>query len=335
MRRVQEAESFVFAEIEKQRMRYAPIAAGGVQVRSHADADHPDAVAFAEGIDFEVDYDSAMISRTANSRIPDWSKHPLYGIHPFDHTQFTDYGNRPYTVYAHYEYDDVAAETGRHGLIRIEDTTFAGLRRKLEDGCEVVYAVFGDSISAGGDASCERYAFYGRLAEWLERRYPQSRVRIVNRAFNGETSEGGAGRVAEDILPLRPDLVTIGYGMNDQNKYEHGCGVPLADYERNIRHIVAEIRRGCVAAIVLVTPCEPNPHWKHTSGQIGEYAEALRKIARGLGIGVADAHLLWRRELDAGKTPESLLLNNINHPNDYGHSVYFKAFQYAFNNTGE
>ncbi|HOJ11894.1 MAG TPA: hypothetical protein PK733_15070 [Clostridiales bacterium] len=32
-------------------------------------------------------------------------------------------------------------------------------------------------------------------------------------------------------------------------------------------------------------------------------------------------------ELVAGKSHESLLLNNINHPNDYGHWLYFKALE--------
>ena len=44
------------------------------------------------------------------------------------------------------------------------------------------------------------------------------------------------------------------------------------------------------------------------------------------GIDVADAHALWQEELAAGKTSASLLLNNINHPNDYGHTIYHKAF---------
>jgi hypothetical protein len=36
---------------------------------------------------------------------------------------------------------------------------------------------------------------------------------------------------------------------------------------------------------------------------------------------------LWQEELAAGKSHESLLLNNLNHPNDYGHEVYYKALK--------
>jgi acyl-CoA thioesterase I len=31
---------------------------------------------------------------------------------------------------------------------------------------------------------------------------------------------------------------------------------------------------------------------------------------------------VWRKVLESGKTPQSLLLNDINHPNDYGHAIY-------------
>lgn len=332
---MQEGESFVFVGEEQQRMRHTPLLRGGVQVRTCADTDHPDTFSFTEGIDFAVDYDLGVICRTPASRIPDWSEHVLSGVSSFDHTMYEDYGNRRFTVYVSYEYDDVCGGEATGFSNRKSAEMLGKLLTKLAEGREIVYVVLGDSISAGGDASEEKYAFCGRLASWLESRYPSGGVSLINKAIPGETSQGGAGRVARDIIPLRPDLVTIGYGMNDQNKYEHGNGVALNDFENNIQTIVDDIRRDCDAEIVLVTPCEPNPLWKHTSGQIGEYAEVIRKIGSRLGIAVADAHALWKLELAAGKTPESLLLNNINHPNDYGHRLYFEAFECVFNLKGK
>ncbi|WP_130610482.1 hypothetical protein [Cohnella abietis] len=57
----------------------------------------------------------------------------------------------------------------------------------------------------------------------------------------------------------------------------------------------------------------------YKSGDIHHYAEMIRRLGDEYGIGVTVAHILWQQELNAGKTPESLLLNNINHPNGYGH----------------
>ncbi|MBM7564094.1 SGNH/GDSL hydrolase family protein [Paenibacillus sacheonensis] len=339
MKKVQEAESFVFASSERQRMRHVPLRSGGVRMTAHAGGGK-----FEEGIDFEVDYDAGYIARTSASRIPDWSEHALSGVTAFDHTQYPSYTNRDYTVYATYQYEEAeealkavdVSDSESHAANGFGDLAadpLAGLREKLVRGGEIVYAVLGDSISAGGDAGEPALAFFGRLAAWIEETHPGCRVTIENRAIGGETSEGGAARVATDIVPLRPDLVTVGYGMNDQNKYEHGNGVPLEDYKRNIRQMVDAISEAGDAAVILVTPCEPNPLWKHTSGQIGEYAEALRAIGRDRGIPVGDAHAAWMRALAAGKTPESLLLNNINHPNNYGHDLYFEAMKSAFNQS--
>lgn len=324
MIKTQEAESFVFPGWEKQKTRYVPLRHGGVKMKAHAGGTE-----YAEGVDFEVDYIAGHIVRTPGSRIPDWTSHPLSGVRAFDHTKFPTYSNYDYAVYATYEYE--AAEGKEDSPSEVPETAYMdALREKLSSGGEILFAVLGDSISAGFDASDSGLAFFGRLSAWLKRSYPACRVTVENRAICGETSEGGVSRVLTDIAVLHPDLVTIGYGMNDQNRYEHGNGVSLADYERNIREMIDVIGQSCEAAVILVTPCEPNPLWKHTSGQIGEYADAIRRVGRELQIPVADAHAAWIRELEAGKSPESLLINNINHPSDYGHFLYFEAIRKVF-----
>ncbi len=65
-----------------------------------------------------------------------------------------------------------------------------------------------------------------------------------------------------DVLPFQPDLVSFGYGMNDQNLYEHGVGVTPEDFGYNLRHIIEAIRSNGDTDILLVTPCEPNPLWR-------------------------------------------------------------------------
>ncbi|MCQ6561049.1 SGNH/GDSL hydrolase family protein [Paenibacillus mendelii] len=326
MRR-QTAESFVFVSEELLKLRHLPNKSDSVQVSSHADALHPDRVLYEEGVDYIVDYENGLIGRTAESRIPDWSKHVLCGIQDFNHTLFEDYSNRNYTVYAGYSYDS-GQETG-HAEQKSSGSQADILKRiasKLQAGEEVLYAVYGDSISTGGEASEDKFTYFHRFADHLKRLYPKGSIRIVNKAIGGEASDGGAGRVEEDLLPLNPDLVTIGYGMNDQNKFEHGNGVPLADFDQNLRRMIEVLRDQAGSDIVLVTPCAPNPLWRHTSGQTGEYAAVIRQLGIEYGLGVADVTAVWERELAAGKTPESLLLNNINHPNDYGHYLYYLAF---------
>jgi len=308
-----------------------------------------------EEVDYEIDYLQGLITRTSGSRIPDWSVHALSGVTDFDHTLYADFSNINFTVYVDYGYEiseekvgssplkqdgvDGLSERpsgkGADGLPLAQNEAVGDIllevKHKLSRGHEVCYVVYGDSISTGGEASEESYTYFSRFAARLTELHPEGSFRIMNKAIGGETSEGGAERVISDVVSEQPDLVTIGYGMNDQNKFEHGNGVSLPEYEHNIRFMIEELQRSGNVAIVLVTPCQPNPLWKHTSGMIGEYAEVLRRLGNEYGVGVADAYAIWQHALDAGKTPESLLANNINHPNDYGHWLYYTAFEALIN----
>ncbi|MEK8128340.1 SGNH/GDSL hydrolase family protein [Paenibacillus filicis] len=324
--RRQTAEAFIFAKEENMSIRYRPLAKLGMVLRSHADEDHPDNIIYAEGIDYVVDYDRGVIRRTKQSRIPDWSRHELYGQTVFDHATFKNCSNREFTVYGDYVYDSdpfteffVAHDSGNRA--RVER-----LLSKLRTGEESSIVVFGDSISAGGEASEEKFMYFNRVHQFLNDYYPRSRICLLNKSVGGETSKDGKNRIQRDVIPLCPDLVIIGFGMNDQNKYGEELGVSPEDFESNLCQMIEAVKKLDNCDLVLVTPCLPNPKWWYASGLTGTYAEIIRRLGREYGAGVADVTAVWEQELEAGKLPESLLLNNINHPNDYGHWLYFQAF---------
>ena len=50
------------------------------------------------------------------------------------------------------------------------------------------------------------------------------------------------------------------------------------------------------------------------------------QVAREERCAFADVYRLWI-SIASRKKPEDLLGNNINHPNDYGHWLYFQALQ--------
>ncbi|WP_139995215.1 SGNH/GDSL hydrolase family protein [Paenibacillus paridis] len=326
-------EAFVLVKDEELPLRRRPMPGSRVRVFSDADRDKADLIEYIEGTDYTVDYTKAAIRRTANSRIADWSLHPMYGVVHFDHTAYGDSSNRAYTVYAEYDYASEAETADSYAQQEGSQlsTLLPIVAAKLQSGEEVVYVVYGDSISTGGEASQECFAYYRRFADYMCELYPGSSIRIINKAIGGETSEGGAARVESDVLPFQPDLVSIGYGMNDQNLYEHGVGVLPEDFGYNLRHMIETIRSNGDTDIVLVTPCMPNPLWRHTSVAIDRYSDVIHQLSKQYHLTVADVQLVWKQELAAGKTPESLLLNNINHPNDYGHFIYFTAFAKMFN----
>jgi lysophospholipase L1-like esterase len=126
------------------------------------------------------------------------------------------------------------------------------------------------------------------------------------------------------VLDQKPDLVLIGFGMNDHNR--PGFGVPLDAFAANLRMMIDQIRASTGAEIILFSTFPPNPKWHYGSHNMEAYANATRQVAQEKGCAFADVYHCWTSIADR-KKPEDLLANNINHPNDFGHWIYFEAFE--------
>jgi len=57
-----------------------------------------------------------------------------------------------------------------------------------------------------------------------------------------------------------------------------------------------------------------------------DYAAATARVAAEARCAYADVFTNWQ-DLAARKKPEDLLGNNINHPNDFGHDLYFQVLR--------
>lgn len=310
------SETLVFIGMEEQKLRYPPMP--GTQTRLTGPSVNP--VVYEQDTDYVLDAKAGTIRRTVNSRIPDWRSHPHYGKTSFDHRESDSYSNAGYTC--------TIAYTPVADSCELSDTNplytgLPGLRRKLAAGEPIRYVVFGDSISAGYEASRPELSYPERFASAMRARYPDAPIAVLNKAVGGESSVGGLKRLQHDVIALRPDLVTIAYGMNDQNRQPDGSNaVPVETFKRHLAEMAAGIQAQTDADILLVTPCLPNPRWMFASSNAAAYAEAIRSVGVELSLPVADVQQAWLEELAAGKSHESLLLNNLNHPNDYGHGVY-------------
>jgi acyl-CoA thioesterase-1 len=314
-------ETVVLLGGQEERLRHPKIRKGSLSARSTTFATDDGCVSYVEGDDFVVDYGKGTIRRTHGSRMPDWTKHELYQKENFDHSLCKEYRNVNHTVYVDYEYEP-SGRDGAPGGKRIARTL-----EKLRKGKAIRYVVFGDSISTGADASRPELAFHNLFADRMRSLVPGAKIEIINKAIGGERSLEGLARLQGDVLDLKPDLVTITFGANDQCKLrtDKECHVPQAAFRANMRSIAERILRDTDADLVLITPLILNPAWMYTSGTIAGYAAILRDIARECGACVADLNALWQAAMDAGKSYQSLLMNNINHPNDYGHQLYADA----------
>ena len=317
----QTGESVVLVGEAPANLAFAPLRSEPIPVRSTYRDGLPQTVHYQPGQDYLLDA-SGQIRRAPGSRIPDFGTNMLYGKEDFRHDQFPGFGNRGFFVYvdyAHREKWERPPANAELGVARLPKT-----RQKLEAGEKVRIVAFGDSITAGGDATEPGLIFWERWAAALRVKYSRASIEITNGATGGDATVQGLQRLPEKVLQQKPDLVLIGFGMNDHNR--EGYGVPLDKFAENLRTMIGRIRADTGAEIVLFSAFPPNPKWHFGSHNMQAYAEAAERVAREEHCAFADVYHYWM-SLAARKKPEDLLANNINHPNDYGHWIYFQALQ--------
>lgn len=313
----QTGESVVFIGEEPAALAYLPVRGEAIEVRdTYLPASN--SVRYIEGRDFVVDYAAGTLKRLPDSWLPDFRTNMLYGQENFDHTQFPGYGNSGYFAFVDYTHAAPASWP-----VQDDQTMFLrSTEAKLKAGEALKIVAFGDSITAGGDASKPDLIYWQRWADALQRKHPDSRITAVNGATGGDSTAQGLERLQTKVLDEKPDLVLLGFGMNDHNV----MGVPIPQFESNLIQMITRIRTEVGAEVILFSTFPPNPKWKFGSHRMEEYAAATRRVARETACAYADVFGNWQA-LAGRKKPEDLLGNNINHPNDFGHGIYFQVFE--------
>lgn len=155
------------------------------------------------------------------------------------------------------------------------------------------------------------HLLHQRLAE----RFPWAPISVIVTAIGGENAESGAARFAADVLSLRPDLVTIDYGLNDR-------GLGLARAAAAWHAMLAALAKAGLPAILLtptfdnraVDPADPE------AGELADHARQIRALAATSGTALADSHAAWSRHSRQHGSYQALL-SQSNHPSRLGHEL--------------
>lgn len=288
-------------------------------------ANDPTCVVYKENVDYTVDYENGTIARTQDSRIPDYSTNALFGQRDFDHTKFPTCTNHPFFVWVDYETMNGQAFAQPNDQSRFLKQT----RSKLEAGGPFRIVTYGDSITAGGEASQKDFQFTMRYATYLQLLYPKAQIEIQDVSIPGYTSREAIERWGSHLGKTAPDLVLLGWGMNDHNRPEVG-GITPEQFRENLIKLVGMIRDQKHADVVLFSSCPPHGDWFFGTRRMHIFAEVTRQAAIETNCAYANVYETWAKVLQR-KDQSSLLGNNINHPNDFGHWLYEQAFkQVAF-----
>ncbi len=110
--------------------------------------------------------------------------------------------------------------------------------------------IFGDSLSAAYNLSAGE-----GWVDLLDKRIAGTGLpwHVVNASISGETSSGGASRLAADIKRNRPAIVVIQLGTNDALR-----GLPIAGIRDNLERMIRMVRQARAEPVLVGLMIPPN-----------------------------------------------------------------------------
>lgn len=133
--------------------------------------------------------------------------------------------------------------------------------------------VMGDSLSAAYGLSAAQ-GWVALTGAQLTRSHPD--WRIVNASISGETTAGGAARIAAELKRHRPAVVVIALGANDGLR-----GLPLKQTRANLDRMIAAAQAGGARVLLVGMRIPPNYGPDYTRGFEDNFRAlaAERKVA--------------------------------------------------------
>jgi acyl-CoA thioesterase-1 len=191
----------------------------------------------------------------------------------------------------------------------------------LEAGKAVRIVAFGDSITAGFAVRKGFDHFWMRM---LREKYPQAEIALTNEGVCGDTSFDGLARLDWSVIAHRPDLVTVNFGINDMY-----MGIRLGEFKSNLIEIIEKIIEGSGAGSgsgsgpgpeILLLSSEPltTPRFDRI---VLSYYQTLEDVAEEMDVGFVDVCGAWMRKVDEGVALNSLILPDLDHPNEAGYKI--------------
>jgi len=153
---------------------------------------------------------------------------------------------------------------------------------------EARWVFIGDSITDCGRRDCPDALGKGyvRLVrDLLHAAYPAFAPEVINKGISGNKITDLQSRWDEDVLALKPDLVSIKIGIND---VWHGLGedpsrgTTIENFRAGLDDVLRRLKEGFPQATIVL--CEPSVIWPPAPAQGNEclqpYIVAVREAAR-------------------------------------------------------
>ncbi len=192
---------------------------------------------------------------------------------------------------------------------------------KLKNKENIHIVLYGDSISTGANSSGNEksapYAegWFDMMLGKLKRIYETDNIRFDNKSVGGTLSNWGVTNAGEVAL-LKPDLVILGFGMNDGSFH-----VSPAIFEENLKAMMSTVRKtNPDCEFILISTMLPNPEARDQVGCQEEYVPVIQRMETE-GVAMANVTEVHRYLMEK-KRYYDMTGNNVNHPNDFVARLY-------------
>jgi len=157
----------------------------------------------------------------------------------------------------------------------------------------------GVRVAVVGDSITEQRLYSKYIADYLYACVPDLHAHVVQFGWSGETAAGFAARVDNDLLPFKPDVVTLCYGMNDGGYRAYAPDIGQR-YERPLAEIVKKLK-AAGATVVVGSPGVVDQHFfnRNRPGQttpavyndnLGHLRDIAKTVAETNGMPFANVH---------------------------------------------
>jgi len=185
----------------------------------------------------------------------------------------------------------------------------------------------GERVVLLGDSITEQRLYTTVIEAYTLARFPQWKLTFRNIGWGGDTAQGGLGRAARDMLPLKPTFVTIDFGMNDHGYRAYDEGIYKNYIDKQTQLVALLKTNNSRVALVTPQPIEdkrPDPDKDVRNESLRKMSDGLREIASKEKVLFADqfdpymAVMLKARQAD----PAALIGGgDAVHPGPIGHTI--------------
>ncbi|MEO6549002.1 MAG: SGNH/GDSL hydrolase family protein [Ferruginibacter sp.] len=180
---------------------------------------------------------------------------------------------------------------------------------------------FGDSITQQG---VQPNGYIVKLDSIVKQSRLADSVELIGAGIGGNKIYDLYLRMEEDVLNKKPDVVIIYVGINDVwHKASSGTGTDADKYEKFYRAIIKKFQENNIK-VVVCTPSvigERNDNSNQQDGDLNQYSNIIRKLAKELSLPVCDlreAFLGYLKTNNTANVEKGILTVDRVHLNEKG-----------------